>query len=480
MDMRDRPSHPKLPRGFWYSVGIGSALVIALAVAIGHFSGIFHTTDFRTVDGSADANVLVWEDVNGNGMRDPGEQPLSQITVSLGYAVDVTDSNGRASVWVFKPGCASRCWDGEFVSVETPFGYEATTPTQVELTGSGRTYAFGFAPLPGFPTATPQPPPPECISYQLDWGRQFDLTDLAITADGAVWVATYGGGVSRYAPDRDEWVFHAAEDGLASDSVRSITTDGNVVWFATTGGASRFDGTEWVSYRQSDGLACEDVYEIAIGPDGSVWFATDCGTTRFEPEANRWTSYDTSDGLLDDFVYYVATTPDGSVWFATLVGVSRLVVPGTVNEPPRWVQYTHSGSSSDTGPFLGVNDIDVAPDGTYWFGSLGGLIHFDPGTETWVVLDHDTTGYQFDGVVYDLAVAPDGSLWIGSRHLDLAAIYHLIPASDRDSEDVWAVYDAHDDLPGAADSVEAVAVSVNDVVWVGTREGAMRCVFPGR
>jgi ligand-binding sensor domain-containing protein len=52
-----------------------------------------------------------------------------------------------------------------------------------------------------------------------------------------------------------------------------------------------------------------------------------------------------------------------------------------------------------------VYDLAYAPDGTLWAATNGGLVHWDPDTETY-------TRYQVD--VFHLAVAPDGTLWLGT------------------------------------------------------------------
>jgi hypothetical protein len=100
--------------------------------------------------------VETWHDADGDGEQDPDEAPLPWVTIQMTYERSITDSSGRGTVGVFKPGCARKCWKGETVSVVVPSGYRATTPTEVDLMGPEDTYAFGFQPeesaeLPAFP-----------------------------------------------------------------------------------------------------------------------------------------------------------------------------------------------------------------------------------------------------------------------------------------------------------------------------------------
>ncbi len=102
-------------------------------------------------------------------------------------------------------------------------------------------------------------------------------------ADDAVWVGTWGGGVSRY------------EDGA------------------------------WQSYSMADGLAGNIVYSIAQSGDGSYWFGTNRGLSRFDGKS--WKNYGLADGLLGEHVYAIAIAKNNDVWVGTLNGVVRLAVP---------------------------------------------------------------------------------------------------------------------------------------------------------
>jgi hypothetical protein len=58
---------------------------------------------------------MVWEDVDGNGIRDPGERPLADIKVSDGVELVLTDANGGYRLPVV---------DGRSVFVIKPAGYD--------------------------------------------------------------------------------------------------------------------------------------------------------------------------------------------------------------------------------------------------------------------------------------------------------------------------------------------------------------------
>ena len=69
----------------------------------------------------------------------------------------------------------------------------------------------------------------------------------------------------------DLWINTANPGG---NPYRDRTKGGN--------GVLRFDGKTWRNFRVEDGLVHNRVYDIAADPDGSVWFATLGGVSRFD------------------------------------------------------------------------------------------------------------------------------------------------------------------------------------------------------
>jgi ligand-binding sensor domain-containing protein/tRNA A-37 threonylcarbamoyl transferase component Bud32 len=102
------------------------------------------------------------------------------------------------------------------------------------------------------------------------------VTDLA-DAQGVLWVATANAGLYRYAD--------GAWQGWPADSLFSIAAapDGTV-WLGTYySGAAHFDGDDWDDYDVEDGLAHLNVTDVYVDANGVVWFATSGGVSRFEP-----------------------------------------------------------------------------------------------------------------------------------------------------------------------------------------------------
>jgi hypothetical protein len=121
----------------------------------------------------------------------------------------------------------------------------------------------------------------------LDGLASNTIHTLYYGADGVMWFATAGGGVSRY--DGKEFVNLTTKDGLLHNHVSAIHRDPDgVMWFSTGhlteggGGISRYDGKEFVNFTTKDGLLRANGFPIHRDTDGVMWFGTSGGVSRYD------------------------------------------------------------------------------------------------------------------------------------------------------------------------------------------------------
>jgi ligand-binding sensor domain-containing protein len=103
-----------------------------------------------------------------------------------------------------------------------------------------------------------------------------------------------------------------------------------------------------------------------------------------------------------------------------------------------------------------VRDVAFAPSGSLWAATGGGLVEWDPGTETYT---------RYPIMARSFAVAPDGTLWLATED----GLCHFDGTSCK-------TYSAADGLLNR--NVLAVEVGPDGVLWVGTEGGVSR--FDGR
>jgi ligand-binding sensor domain-containing protein len=157
-----------------------------------------------------------------------------------------------------------------------------------------------------------------------------------------------------------------------------VAADGTL-WFGTWGGGvSRFDGQTWTAFTTpvdgtgADGLISNEVWSVAVAPDGALWFGTACGVSRYVEDTQTWSAWTNKEGLAHDKVYVVALAPDGTPYLGTENGVSRLTGAGANHT---WETIRGADGLADDR----VRTIAVAPDGALWFGTWhGGVSRYLP------------------------------------------------------------------------------------------------------
>jgi ligand-binding sensor domain-containing protein len=105
---------------------------------------------------------------------------------------------------------------------------------------------------------------------------------LAIDRSGAVWVGTWGAGLSRF--DGRSWkTFTAGPGGIGGNFVHALAIDPKGRLFAATnGGVSIFDGRKWMTFTVADGLLDNNVFSIAFDKKGTPWLGTWKGLSKME------------------------------------------------------------------------------------------------------------------------------------------------------------------------------------------------------
>src|SRR5215467_5981909 len=106
--------------------------------------------------------------------------------------------------------------------------------------------------------------------------KQSYIWTLYEDQDGALWIGTAGGGISRY--KNGKFTSYTTKEGLAHDRVGAIagTKDGSL-WIGTIGGLSRYKDGKFVTYTTDDGLRSNNVKSLHADDNGNLWIGTTGG-----------------------------------------------------------------------------------------------------------------------------------------------------------------------------------------------------------
>jgi hypothetical protein len=138
-----------------------------------------------------------------------------------------------------------------------------------------------------------------------------------------------------------------------------------------------------------------DITDIDIAADGTVWVATyNDGLRKLPPGGSEWVYIKTEDGLANNQVRSITPVADGTVWFGTEGGAMHW------RQEDSWTSYTSADGLINNS----VYGISFSPDGNnIWFATAGGVSQLDTRTLTWRSVESE--------MVTALAVSPDGTVW---------------------------------------------------------------------
>ncbi len=252
--------------------------------------------------------------------------------------------------------------------------------------------------------------------------------------------------------------FSSAEGGLADNEVYAIAegSDG-ALWFGTPNGVSRFDGFRWSSIGGPP-LPNLTVRSLAQDGTGAWWFGTEqAGLARFD--GTQWSYWNARSGhLLDDKVTAALVDHAGDVWFCTVRGLARYRPASG-----EWSTYP----PAPDGPLVHSNPWALLEDAAHalWIATPLGVSRLDSARTEWTSYQADPEALGRDSV---LALGEDaaGGVWFGTDR----GAWRLSPGGS------WSHYGRAQGLP--SDTVFAFARDPQGGLWVGGWPGIAR--FDGR
>ncbi|MBU4404003.1 MAG: hypothetical protein KKG79_00145, partial [Acidobacteria bacterium] len=159
------------------------------------------------------------------------------------------------------------------------------------------------------------------------------ITAICQDSLGVMWIGTYGGGLSRFDPDRGVFLKtyrHRDNDStsLSCDKIFCLLEDRRrQFWIGThSGGLNQFDreSGQFIRFTTEDGLANNDILGLLEDQHGNLWMNTNRGLCQFDPRDKTFRSFTVQDGLQgNEFLpgsYYKAA--DNEMFFGSFNGLT--------------------------------------------------------------------------------------------------------------------------------------------------------------
>lgn len=157
------------------------------------------------------------------------------------------------------------------------------------------------------------------------------IYDIFEDSGGNLWLATYANGVYRYDINTHKWTNFLHDDkdpgSLPGNKVLSIFEDSrHRVMVTTEGGGFCIYSPRtqsFTSYNSFSGLPSDVVYQIVEDSKGLLWLTTGSGLVRFDLESGEGKLFTTSDGLLSNQFNYCSSFRDdnGDIYFGSIEGL---------------------------------------------------------------------------------------------------------------------------------------------------------------
>jgi len=210
------------------------------------------------------------------------------------------------------------------------------------------------------------------VVEKLSWPAlgQSERAKVIVADRGGVWISFWGTRAVLYFKDGGIRALYKAADGLGKGRIAHLQLDPDgALWVATEeGGLSRIKDGHIATLTSTNGLPCDTIHCSIEDNDRSLWLYTACGLVRIaRSELNAWIAdprhrvatavLDAADGARlralspSTFSPVAARSTDGKLWFVT--GDSVQVV-----DP-------HHLSHNDLSPPVHIERI-VADRKTYW------------------------------------------------------------------------------------------------------------------
>ena len=213
---------------------------------------------------------------------------------------------------------------------------------------------------------------------------------------------------------------YTTETGLPQAQISSVTQDSKgFIWFISSSGLTRYDGTEFRTYTKQDGLTSNIGIDIREDKTGNLWALMVNGIAVLDIANDGYIrsarKIETRNGLpnLENTCMYLDR--DGFLWIGTRNGgVVRLQIEnvnGNYTVTPLFTIGQEQGLGSDA-----VTTIFQDKDNRFWIGTEKGLSVIEFNSSMIFVLTRFT---QKNGLGSDhircIAQNPAGEIWVGTR-----------------------------------------------------------------
>ncbi len=237
------------------------------------------------------------------------------------------------------------------------------------------------------------------INYGIGDGLTHEkVTDVCEDQFGNLWIATAGGGLSKF--NGLEFENFTIKDGLSSNYIRDILSDrkGNI-WAATATGISKLDGRSITNFNiDSINQNNNSVNVIYESSNGSIWFSASASSIGQIDTLNNLSLITIPELSISDRIIDIDQDLQGNIWLISAIN-GLLKYDGD--------EFTEVVKNSSYKGY--VLSIQKTLDNQFYLGTNRGLIILNPETEEYRLIDELPGAF-----VKSIVPVEEGVFWIVS------------------------------------------------------------------
>ena len=296
-------------------------------------------------------------------------------------------------------------------------------------------------------------------------------------AAGALWIGTFGGGLSVLDPPRQTFTTYRHDStvpaSVSSDYVAEITADrSGLIWIGTHGSGVDVYNPQRQAFtiyqhdpKVVNSLASDNVSAVYEDQDGVLWVGTqDAGLDRFDRRSGQVIHYPPDPGnprrLSHPYVMALEQDQAGAMWVGTYGGGLYRLDPAS----GVFTAYRHDEANPHSLSDDAIFDIHMDRSGALWIATrFGGLNRLDPKTGVFTIYRHDPANSQSLGNDGLRAIEEDqqGNIWIGTLG---GGLNRLDPATGQITR---YQHDPQNPASLGDNNVFGIHLDRSGVLWVG-------------
>ncbi len=258
-------------------------------------------------------------------------------------------------------------------------------------------------------------------------------------------------------------------EGISNSRITTIFQDSRgFLWVGTQDGLNRYDGYEFREYKHdpldSATISGNFIQSIIETPNGDIWVGTkDNGIAIWNRKTNSFSSLYSvlpENMQLSESDIHGMAENNGFVWAVTPNYLVKISISLDMI-----AEYNHYNNVFKSGRYNSY-PVVFRNDGEVWIGSKDGLLIFDLKKEAFSKFQKD--GIFLNDDISTLMFAEDSTVFIGSDKG-----FKRIDLKTNDLSYIWA----GNSQVGAV-SINCIARSIDDELWLGTQKGVELCKYP--